>query len=83
MSFLLTSDLLDAANQVKTWNNTALSGMNQAKSAYTSLATQLEAMKTNPNYTADDCKAVEDMLVSIVDLAKSLINPEPEIVTIP
>lgn len=76
MSFLLSAELLETATQVKAWHNSALSGMNQAKSAYLSLATQLEAMKSNPDYTAEDCKAVEDMLVSIVDLAKSLIPTE-------
>ena len=76
MSFLLSAELLETANQVKSWHNSALSGMEQAKSAYVSLATQLEAMKSNTDYTADDCRAVEDMLVSIVNLAKSLIPTE-------
>lgn len=76
MSFLLSAELLETANQIKSWNNSAIAGMNQAKSAYISLATQLEAMKSNKDYTEDDCKAVQDMLVSIVDMAKSLIPTE-------
>lgn len=74
MSFLLSAELLESATQVKAWHNSAIAGMNQAKSAYISLATQLESMKSNTDYSEDDCKAVEEMLVSIVELAKSLIH---------
>lgn len=74
MSFLLQAELLESAKQINTWHSLAIQGMNTAKSNYISLATQLEAMKSNTDYTADDCKAVEEMMNSIVDLAKSLIT---------
>lgn len=76
MSFLKNAELTNTAMQVQSWHNSALTAMNQAKSAYVSLATQLEAMKSNTDYTDDDCKAVEDMMTSIVELAKSLIPTE-------
>ena len=76
MSFLLSAELLETATQIKSWNTSAIAGMNQAKTAYMSLATQLEAMKTSTDYTQEDCQAVQDMLDSIVDLAKSLIPTE-------
>ena len=76
MSFLLSAELLESATKIKSWHTSAVFSMNQVKENYTSLATQLEAMKTNPNYTSEDCAEVENMLVSIVDLARSLLPTE-------
>jgi hypothetical protein len=62
--------------QIQSWNNQAIQSMNQAKSSVDSLKAQLVAMSTNPDYTPAECAEVQAMLVSIVNLSKSLFPTE-------
>ena len=48
--------------------------MEQAKSTFTSIATQRLAMVDNPDYTTDDIAEVDAMLVELNAMAVSLTN---------
>jgi hypothetical protein len=76
MSFLTLAEKNNTANTLSQWNTQALSGMEQAKTAFLSISAQLEAMKTNPDYTQDDILEVTRMLGNLVSVAKSLIPTE-------
>ncbi len=73
MSLLSTASRLNTANQLNEWNRQALSSMASSKQAFTQIATQLEAMRDNPDYLPEDIAEVEAMLLAIVTEAKSLI----------
>jgi len=76
MSLFSMADKISTVQQIQSWNNQAIQSMNQAKSAVDSLKAQLVAMSTNPDYSKAECAEVQAMLISIVDLAKSLIPTE-------
>lgn len=73
MSFLTNSDKNNAALQIDSWNDQAIASMEQAKLCVGSIATQLEAMRTNSDYTPEDVEAVELLLSNLIEVAKSLI----------
>ncbi len=74
MSLLSTSSRLNTANQLTTWNTQCMQAMQQAKTAFTSIATQRLAMVDNPDYTAEDIAEVDAILVELNTMAVSLTN---------
>lgn len=72
MSLLSTASRLNTANQITSWNNQCIQAMSQAKSLYTSIATQRTSMLDNPEYTTDDVSKVDAMLVELNEMAVSL-----------
>lgn len=74
MSLLSTASRLNTANQLTTWNTQCMQAMQQAKTAFTSIATQRAAMVDNPDYTAEDVAEVDAMLVELNAMAVSLTN---------
>lgn len=74
MSLLSTSSRLNTANQLTTWNTQCMQAMQQAKTAFTSIATQRLAMVDNPDYTAEDIAEVDAMLIELNTMAVSLTN---------
>lgn len=83
MSFLTTVAKINTANQLTAWNTSCVSAMNQAKSTFSSIATQRVAMETNTDYTQEDKDAIDAMLANLNTLAKTLITPEPTPVLTP
>lgn len=77
MSLLSTASRLNTANQLTSWNTSCIQAMSQAKSLYTSIATQRTAMVDNPDYTAEDIAEVDAMLTELNTMAVSLTVPEP------
>ena len=57
-----------------------MGAMQQAKSTYTSIATQRASMVDNPEYTPDDIAEVDAMLTELNTMAVSLTAPSPEVV---
>ena len=76
MSFLSNVAKINTANQLTTWNASCIQAMNQAKSTFSSIATQRAAMETNTDYTQEDKDEVDSMLLELNTLAKTLIAPE-------
>lgn len=74
MSLLSQAQRLNTANQLANWNEQCKSAMSTAKSTYTSIAVQLEAMKVNPEYTPEDIAEVTAILTELNTLAVSLTN---------
>lgn len=72
MSLLSQASRLNTANQLASWNEQCKSAMSTAKSTYTSIAVQLEAMKNNPEYTQEDIDEVTSILTSLNQLAVQL-----------
>ena len=72
MSLIKMAERNNTANQLITWNEQCRNAMSVAKSTYTSIAVQLEAMKTNSEYTEEDVAEVEAMLTELNMLAVSL-----------
>ena len=81
MSLLSTASRLNTANQINTWNNSCIQAMSQAKSLYTSIATQRAAMLDNPDYTAEDIAEVDAMLTELNAMAISLTVSQPVVET--
>lgn len=73
-SLLSTASRLNTANQLNTWNTQCIQAMSQAKSNYTSIATQRTAMVNNPDFTAEDLSEVDAMLAELNTMAVSLTN---------
>ena len=71
-SILSTASRLNTANQLNTWNTQCIQAMSQAKSLYTSIATQRLAMADNVDYTAEDIAEVDAMLAELNTMAVSL-----------
>lgn len=80
MSLLSTASRLNTANQLTTWNTQCKQAMEQAKQAYTSIATQRLTMVDNPEYTPEDIAEVDTMLTNLNAMAVSLTAPSPEVV---
>ena len=80
-SLLSTASRLNTANQINTWNNSCIQAMSQAKSLYTSIATQRAAMLDNPDYTAEDIAEVDAMLTELNAMAISLTVSQPVVET--
>ena len=80
MSILSTASRLNTANQLTSWNTQCMGAMQQAKSTYTSIATQRASMVDNPEYTPDDIAEVDAMLTELNTMAVSLTAPSPEVV---
>ena len=72
MSIINDAIRMQAGLQISEWNKNTINSINQAKQSYTSIATQLEAMRTNPDYTAGDIAEVETMLTELNALALSM-----------
>jgi len=72
MSIINNALLMQTAIQISEWNKNTINSINQAKQSYNSIATQLEAMRTNPDYTAWDITEVETMLTELNTLAISM-----------
>jgi len=72
MSLLSTASRLNTANQLTAWNTQCKQAMEQAKSTFTSIATQRLAMVDNPDYTPEDVSEVDAMLVELNTMAVSL-----------
>lgn len=72
MSILSTASRLNTANQLTAWNTQCKQAMEQAKSLYTSIATQRMAMVDNPDYTPEDVSEVDAMLTELNTMAVSL-----------
>lgn len=81
MSLLSTASRLNAANQINTWNNQCIQAMQQAKSAFTSIATQRTAMLDNVEYTPEDIAGVDAMLTELNAMAISLTVSQPVVET--
>lgn len=77
MSLLSTASRLNTANQLTTWNNSCIQAMSQAKSLYTSIATQRMAMVDNPDYTPEDIAEVDTMITELNTMAVSLTVSQP------
>lgn len=73
MTLLSSANRLNTANQLKNWYEQAINNMNQAKSTYTSIYTQRLAMENNPEYSEEDLAEVNNLLVELNKLAKTLI----------
>ena len=76
MTLLATAERLNTANQLKSWYEQTVNNMNQAKTTYTSIYNQRVAMSTNPEYIAEDLVEVDNLLVKLNTLAKTLIIEE-------
>jgi hypothetical protein len=74
-SLLSTASRLNTANQLTDWNTSCIQAMNQAKSTFSSIATQRVAMETNSDYTPEDIAEVDAMLLALNGIAKTLIAP--------
>lgn len=74
MSLLSTASRLNTANQLTNWNIQCRQAMEQAKLAFTSIATQRLAMVDNPEYTPEDIAEVDAMLTELNTMAVSLTN---------
>ena len=72
MSLLSTASRLNTDNQISSWNDQCKQAMVQAKSAFTSIATQRSAMVDNPDYTSEDIAEVDIILTELNALAVSL-----------
>lgn len=72
MSLLSTASRLNTANQITAWNIRCIQAMEQAKSTFTSIATQRMAMENNPEFTAEDISEVDAILSNLNTLAISL-----------
>ena len=72
MSLLSTASRLNTANQLTTWNTQCKQAMEQAKSTFTSIATQRASMVDNPDYTSDDVAEVDAMITELNTMAVSL-----------
>ena len=72
MSLLSTASRLNTANQLTSWNTQCKQAMEQAKSTFTSIATQRTAMVDNADYTPEDIAEVDAMLTELNTLAISL-----------
>lgn len=93
MSLLSTASRLNTANQLTSWDTQCKMAMSQAKSAYTSIATQRTAMVDNPDYTTEDIAEVDTILTELNLMAVSLtvsqvteipvVIPEPIVEVIP
>ena len=71
-SLLSTAYRLNTANQLNTWNTQCIQAMQQAKTSFTSIATQRAAMVNNPDYTPEDIAEVDNILTKLNTLAVSL-----------
>ena len=71
-SLLSTASRLNTANQLNTWNTQCIQAMQQAKTSFTSIATQRAAMVNNPDYTPEDIAEVDNILTELNTLAVSL-----------
>lgn len=71
-SLLSTASRLNTANQINTWNTQCIQAMQQAKTSFTSIATQRAAMVNNPDYTPEDIAEVDNILTELNTLAVSL-----------
>lgn len=71
-SLLSTASRLNTANQLTTWNTQCIQAMQQAKTSFTSIATQRAAMVNNPDYTPEDIAEVDNILTKLNTLAVSL-----------
>ena len=80
-SLLSTASRLNTANQINTWNTQCIQAMQNAKSAFTSIATQRLAMVDNTDYTAEDIAEVDDMLTELNAMAVSLPVSQPVVET--
>lgn len=74
MSLLSTASRLNTANQLTAWNTQCKQAMEQAKSTFTSIATQRLAMVDNADYTAEDVDEVDAILTKLNEMAVSLTN---------
>jgi len=72
MSLLSTASRFNTANQITAWNIRCIQAMEQAKSTFTSIATQRAAMVDNPEYTPEDISEVDAILVELNTMAVSL-----------
>lgn len=72
MSLFSIASRLNTVNQLTTWNTQCMQVMSQAKSLYTSIATQRASMVDNPDYTAEDIAEVDAMLTELNAMAVSL-----------
>lgn len=77
MSLLSTASRLNTANQINTWNTQCKQAMQQAKQAFTSIATQRTAMVDNVDYTSEDVAEVDTMLTELNLMAVSLTVSQP------
>lgn len=75
MSFLSNVAKMNSANQLTAWNTSCINAMNQAKSTFSSIASQRVAMEKNTDYTQEDKDEVDAMLLNLNTLAKELIAP--------
>ena len=55
----------NAAQQIKMWYDTAVSSINQAMFYKKNLENQLDLMKTNSDYTQEDCDEVQTLINQI------------------
>lgn len=83
MSLLSTASRLNTANQITAWNTQCKQAMEQAKQAFTSIATQRLTMVDNPEYTPDDIAEVDTMLTELNTMAVSLTVSQPAPVPTP
>jgi hypothetical protein len=65
MAFLADSQKLTAAQQIKNWNDSVISSLDNIEVNKAQLVTQLEAMKVNNDYTASDISEVQYLLTAI------------------
>ena len=77
MSILSTASRLNTANQLTTWNTQCIQAMQNAKTSFTSIATQRAAMLDNVEYTPEDIAEVDAMLVELNTMAVSLTVSQP------
>lgn len=73
MSLIATANRLNTANQLKNWYEQTVNSMNQAKTTYTSIYSQKLAMGNNSEYSEEDLAEVDNLLVELNKLAKTLI----------
>lgn len=74
MSFLQQAEALKTAEQIQSWNQQAISGMNIAKEMVIKLKTQRQAMTTNETFTPSDIAEVDEIIVNLISMANELIN---------
>lgn len=65
MGLFDNTDKANAAQQIKIWYDTSIISINQAKFYKESLINQLELMKTNTDYTQEDCDEVQSLIYNI------------------